>query len=85
MDVSEYSVSVTIKLHQVTVIFLSQICTRGFYFSKITFQIHALDEYGKRTRKGFAVVSLVLVMQADQNVAVLLPDYTAIHFISQKS
>jgi hypothetical protein len=34
------------------------------FFSKIIFQIHALDEYDKRTRKGFAVVSLVLVMQA---------------------
>ena len=38
-----------------------------FFFSKITFQIHALDEYDEydtRNRKSFAVVSLVLVTQA---------------------
>jgi len=56
------------------------------FFSKITFQIHALDDYDKRPRKSFAVVSLVLVTQAasGSNIAVLLPDYTALYFRSQK-
>jgi hypothetical protein len=65
-DGSGYSVCVTIKLDQVTVIFLFRTCTWGSFFYKITLQIHALDEYDKRTRKitCIAVISLVLMMQA---------------------
>jgi hypothetical protein len=59
----------------------------GYFFSKITFQIHALDEYDKRTRKKVLQLfhwSWWCRQQADQNVAVLLPDYKALYLRSQK-